>query len=230
MTAVTASPTAAERVPRPPCTTTRKVASGCAVAASSRLCGTVGLLAGRVPACAVVAPAPAVAMSVSATTSVPTSAAIRGNSGRFNVLVAPGHAHERTAQHRLAPCLHTVTSPSCARSVFSGLDPRVAAHERRTLHTVCGSRWCYIPRWSERASIESMLGVTTQAASSSASADAGGVAGSIASRGRRRSAQLGRPTSSGRTARARQASRMLRMTIASRNTAVAMVGRRCRRA
>ena len=44
MTAVTASPTAAERVPRPPCTTTRNVASGRADAASSRLCGTTGLL------------------------------------------------------------------------------------------------------------------------------------------------------------------------------------------
>ena len=47
LTAVTASPTAAERVPRPPCTTTRNIALGCAAAASSRLCGTTGLLVRR---------------------------------------------------------------------------------------------------------------------------------------------------------------------------------------
>ena len=52
LTAVTASPTAAERVPRPPCTTTRKVASGCAAAASSRLCGTIALLLSAAPASA----------------------------------------------------------------------------------------------------------------------------------------------------------------------------------
>ena len=50
LTAVTASPTAAERVPRPPCTTTRNVASGRAAAASSRLCGTTGLLLLPAPA------------------------------------------------------------------------------------------------------------------------------------------------------------------------------------
>ena len=113
-TDVTASPTAAERVPRPPCTTTRNVASGCAVAASSKLCGTVGLLAGRVPACAVVAPAPAVAMSVSATTSVPTSAAIRGNSSRFNcssLLVMRMNARRSTGLLRASIPSHLHPAP-----------------------------------------------------------------------------------------------------------------------
>jgi hypothetical protein len=58
-TVVTASPTAAERVPRPPWTTTRNVVLGWAVASSSRLCGTVGTLRSSAPATAEVAAVPA---------------------------------------------------------------------------------------------------------------------------------------------------------------------------
>ena len=94
LTAVTASPTAAERVPRPPCTTTRNVASGCAAAASSKLWGMAGPPAPRSPVAAVLADS-----IVNASTSVQASVSVHGRNRRFGRSIrtaVPPHATRDT--------------------------------------------------------------------------------------------------------------------------------------
>ena len=129
LTAVTASPTAAERVPRAPCTTTRNVAAGCAAAASSRLWGTTGLL---LPTPAIVAAVPADRTgTISVSAIVPASAVAHGSSRRL------GRCSIRTAVRpdakRDATFLSTVhISVLRRRRITSGIDQKSRSGSRRS--------------------------------------------------------------------------------------------------
>ena len=139
LTAVTASPTAAERVPRPPCTTTRNVASGCAAAASSRLCGTTGLLVARLPRSRTSLPLLADSMG---TSQRQRERACERQRPRVTDRSAPGReARHRLLRHR--PHLHP--APQAHSSGTDQKSRSGSRTSRRTNDTVVADRRRRVP-------------------------------------------------------------------------------------